>query len=445
MLNSITSKINRAIFSMLVMVIISCSGSSDGEESGGTSTVKPTNLTIEAEIVGQSENNPNGDGSGTVNLTFQATNASLYKVLIEGELVETTSNTLIHTFTDEGTHGYDIAVSAYNQGQFVSKTININVYVEELTGLIWSDEFNSGDLDLTKWNFETGTGINGDWGTGQLDRATERPDNVSFKNDVTDADGGCLVITTRKENYIDRQYTSGRINTKDKGFWGPGHRIVARVKAQDVRHQGQGFAFWMMPQEKPITVDEIMWPQGGEIDIMEYVGSIPFHNLGTVHYAWEWQNNQYQDWNHGHLGGYYSYETTQTPDPEEPGYGNFPPPENDPNAGSSAFHEYGIDWYENRIEFFVDDQVYHIHYLNDGGGFTVDGQDQKTVRTLDGRRVTVSEYSNHFQEWHPFEHKMYVILSAGVGGSDYTYGGPVVPEAEFPCSVYVDWIRVYKM
>jgi beta-glucanase (GH16 family) len=309
--------------------------------------------------------------------------------------------------------------------------------------LVWSDEFNNGRLDPTKWSYETGTGVNGDFGTGQLDRATDRPENVSFQSGIQGAEGGCLVITTRAESYIDRTYTSGRINTAVKASWGPGHRIVARVYAKDVMHKGQGFAFWMMPQEFPSGYDFIMWPQGGEIDIMEYVGSIPYHNLGTVHYAWEWQNNEYKDWNHGHLGGYFEYQTQQAPNPSEPGYGNYPPPIGDVNAGSAAFHEYGIDWYYDRIEFFIDNHVYHIHYLNDGGAYVADGQDQISVTTIDNRSVSVSEYSNHFNEWHPFEHKMYAILSAGVGGQQHTYGGAIIPEAQFPCSVYIDWVRVY--
>ena len=315
----------------------------------------------------------------------------------------------------------------------------------ETDNLVWQDEFNSGSLDLSKWKYETGTGINGDWGTGQLDRATARPANVSFQNGISGADGGCLVITTRKEEYIDRSYTSGRITTSGKGAWGPGHRIVARVMPRGVRYQGQGFAFWMMPAEKPEGYSSIMWPQGGEIDIMEYVGSIPYNNLGTVHYAWFWENNEYRDWNHGHLGAYYNYESQQVPNPAEPGYGNYPPPANAPHAGSSAFHTYGIDWYQDRLEFFIDDNVYHVHYFNDGDGFSEDGEDQFAIKTVDGRRVGISEYSNHFEEWQPFEHKMFMILSAGVGGSDYTYGGPIVPEAEFPASVYIDWVRVYKL
>lgn len=324
--------------------------------------------------------------------------------------------------------------------QFVSITV-----FGQVGNLIWEDNFNTGQLDLTKWTYETGTGVNGDWGTGQLDRATDRVENVSFQNDVPDAEDGCLVITTRKEFYVDRNYTSGRINTAGKASWGAGHRITARVFPRDVKNMGQGFAFWMMPDEIPEGWNYIMWPQGGELDIMEYVGSIPFHNLGSVHYAWFWENNQWQEWNHGHKGAYYSYEVKEVPIPSEPGYGGYPPPPNDPNAGSTGFHIYGIDWYANRIEFFVDDNVYHIHYLNDGDGFQVDGQDDFAIRNIENRRVGVSEYSNHFPEWYPFEHRMYPILSAGVGGSQYTYGGPIVPEAEFPCSVFIDWVKVYEI
>ncbi len=439
--------------------------------------------------------------------------------------------------------------------------------------LVWSDEFNSGQLDPNIWNIETGTGVNGNWGTGQLDRATDRPENINFVQGVSGADGGVLSITTRKEFYIDRDYTSGRINTAGKVAWGPGHRIEARVWPQDVRYQGQGFAFWMMPDEVPAGYDYIMWPQGGEIDIMEYVGSIPYHNLGTVHYAWFWEDNLYQDWNHGHLGGYYSYKDQQGPDEPEwitvdlgitsaitrvvlnweaaygedykiqvsndnvnwtdiysttsgdggiddlnvsgsgryvrmygtfrgtdwsyslfefeiysgsanlalnrpatassvqgddvgpalavdgqystrwssalrnPGYGGYPPAPGDVTAGSSGFHTYGIDWYQDRMEFHVDGNVYHVHYLNDGAAFPpADGNDEAHTRLVDGKRVYISEYSNHFPEWHPFEHQMYMILSAGVGGpSGFTYGGGIVPEAEFPASVYIDWVRVYQL
>ena len=441
---------------------------------------------------------------------------------------------------------------------------------------IWSDEFNGPALDQTKWSYETGTGVNGDFGTGQLDRATNRPENVAIEQGIAGATGGALRISTRQEQFMDRNYTSGRINTKDKAFWGPNHRIVARVWPKGVRTQGQGFAFWMQGNEHPADVKELTWPQVGEVDIMEYVGSLPAYNLGTVHYAYRYNDNQYQDGNHGQHGGYYSFAEQQLPDPAEflrvdlgalysvdhaslnwenngksyvletstdgttwePAYGTTTSPlkgvanvsfaarnarfvrvtgtlrvnqygyslyelqvfaaggttnlalnklatsssvENstlgpalavdgnantrwssgfrnpqyqtgtlasatDPNLGANAWHEYGIDWYNDRMEFFVDNNVYHIHYFNDGGvSGQVDGQNEEGEALVNGKKVLTSEYSNLFPEWHPFEHKLYAILSAGVGGSNNTYGGPLGSgsPAIFPADVYVDWVRVY--
>lgn len=313
--------------------------------------------------------------------------------------------------------------------------------------LVWNDEFNGSSLDLNKWNYETGTGINGDFGTGQLDRATNRQENVSIQQSVGNADGGCLAINTRKESYVDRNYTSGRLNTSGKGSWGPGYKIEARVWARDIKYKGQGFAFWMMPSEKPVAVNSIMWPQGGEIDIMEYVGSIPYHNLGSVHYAWNWNNNEYSESNHGHKGAYYLYQKEEVPQ-SKPNYGGYPPEDNEQYAGSSGFHVYGIEWFSDRMEFYIDAKVYHIHYFNDGDAFQNgqdDTQDKEGIKVIDGRRVQLSEYSNHFEEWKPFEHQFHIILSAGVGGNDnMTYGGAIVPEAKFPCSTFIDWVRVYK-
>lgn len=97
------------------------------------------------------------------------------------------------------------------------------------------------------------------------------------------------------------------------------------------------------------------------------------------------------------------------------------------------------------MEFFVDDKVYHVHYFNDGVvSGQVDGKNEEGEALINGKKVLQSEYSNMYPEWHPFEHKMYAILSAGVGGINNTYGGPVATEALFPANVYIDWVRVYE-
>lgn len=442
--------------------------------------------------------------------------------------------------------------------------------------LIWSDEFNGTTLDQNNWNYETGTGLNGDWGTCQQDAATDRPENVDIIHGLSGADGGAVAITTTNERYRVpgggvRNYTSGRINTQGKQSWGPGHQIKARIWARDVRYIGQGFAFWAMPDEIPPGETSLMWPQGGEIDIFEYNGQHPYSNLGSVHYAWNWNNNEWMDGNHLHQGGYYDFEAQQAP-AENPqwlqvdlgqtyninrvvlnwefahasayqiqvsddgvnwtdiystsigdggiddialsgsgryvrmygtqrgtqyGYslwemevyesstnlasnkpalssseentsltadqavdgnnttrwasgslydqdGPVPAELDNPYTAMYTWHEYGINWYQDRIEFFCDGAVYHIHYLNDGGRFTVDGENQEAINIVNGQRTLESEFSNRFSEWYPFEHKFFLILSAGVGGS-CTYGGSIVPEAVFPASVFIDWVRVYDM
>ena len=313
--------------------------------------------------------------------------------------------------------------------------------------LLWNDEFNEAYIDPGKWNFETGTGVNGDFGTGQLDRATDRPENAAVRAGVPGSGGGCLAITTSREPYLDRNYTSARLTTAGKGTWGPGTRIEARIWPRDVQYKGQGFAFWLMPAEIPAGQTYIMWPQGGEVDIMEYVGSMPYHNLGSVHYAWSWENNQYQAWNHGHKGAYYSFAEGEVP-ATKPAWGGYPVSAGNKSAGNGGFHTYRIDWYTDRMEFAVDEQVYHIYYFNDGTAFdngVANGQDADRVVTVEGKRVMKSEYSNHFPQWSPFEHKFFILLTAGVGGKDnMTYGGAIVPEAVFPCTTFIDWVRVYK-
>ncbi len=81
--------------------------------------------------------------------------------------------------------------------------IMINLLIFGQNGnLIWEDNFNDGQPDLTRWSYETGTGVNGDRGTGQIDRAKSRKENVSFRDNIPGAEDGCLAITKRKEFYI---------------------------------------------------------------------------------------------------------------------------------------------------------------------------------------------------------------------------------------------------
>ncbi len=181
--------------------------------------------------------------------------------------------------------------------------------------LVWQDEFDgpAGQLpDAAKWQFDIGT----DWGNAQLEYDTDRPDNVSLDGE------GHLAITARQEAYLGRQYTSGRIKTKDL-FERNGGRFEARIRLP--RGQGVWPAFWMLGAD----IDEVGWPTCGEIDVMEYRGQEPSVIHGSLHGP-------------GYSAGqavtrrYYLQDSTFDAD----------------------FHVFTVEWREGSIEWYVDGRRY---------------------------------------------------------------------------------------
>jgi len=152
--------------------------------------------------------------------------------------------------------------------------------------LVWQDEFEGTEIDLSKWSFDLGNGCQLDsalcgWGNNELQWYTQRPENATVEN-------GNLVITAIRESppYLNEHaYTSSRMVTKNKGDWKYG-RIDVRAKIPT----GQGIwsAIWMLPTENVYGI----WPKSGEIDIMENIGSEPDEILGTIHYGHDfWRFN----------------------------------------------------------------------------------------------------------------------------------------------------------
>ncbi|MGD8361900.1 MAG: glycoside hydrolase family 16 protein [Gemmatimonadota bacterium] len=135
--------------------------------------------------------------------------------------------------------------------------------------VVWQDEFEGAagqSPDPSRWQFDVGE----DWGNAQLEYDTSRPQNVSLDGN------GNLAITARKEEYLGREYTSGRINTRGL-FEQQGGRFEARIRLP----VGRGIwpAFWLLGSD----FEEVGWPTCGEIDIMEYRGQEPDIVHGSVH------------------------------------------------------------------------------------------------------------------------------------------------------------------
>ena len=234
--------------------------------------------------------------------------------------------------------------------------------------LVWSDEFDgsAGELpDPGNWVFDVGTG----WGNEQLEYDTDRAENVS-----TDGDGN-LAIIARRESFAGSAFTSGRITTK--GLFDQAYgRFEARIKMP----YGPGIwpAFWLLGSD----IDQVSWPQCGEIDVMELRGQEPHIIHGSVHGP-------------GYSGGgaiTKSFGLTN-------------------DRFDKDFHLFAIEWGENYIDYFVDGEPYF--------------------------RITPDDVPG---EW-VYDHPFHIILNVAVGGN---YVGFPTSETNFPQTMLVDYVRVYR-
>jgi beta-glucanase (GH16 family) len=233
--------------------------------------------------------------------------------------------------------------------------------------LVWSDEFDKPGLpDPAKWGYEEGMVRN-----HELQYYTkERLENARVED-------GNLVIEGRKEPFEKAQYTAASLRTKGKAAWTNG-RIEVRAKLPTGR--GTWPAIWLLGEDK----DHRGWPACGEIDIMENVGYEPDVINANIHTKL---------YNHVMKTGKGSKITLAKP--------------------YADFHVYQLDWSNEKMDFYVDDQKYFT-YKNDGAGR---------------------------DSW-PFDQPHYLILNLALGGD---WGGQKgMDDSIFPQKYYIDYVRVYQ-
>ncbi|MEO8396224.1 MAG: family 16 glycosylhydrolase, partial [Chloroflexota bacterium] len=274
------------------------------------------------------------------------------------ELADTTSAV---TPTEEATSEVDSSID-WNSRQWT---------------LAWSDEFEGAagtPVDSANWTPEIG----GDgWGNGEFEYYTDRPENASLDGD------GNLAIVARQEKIPGSQcfygnclYTSARLITQGHQAFTYG-RIEARIKIP--RGQGMWPAFWMLGTD----IDQVGWPNSGEIDIMENIGKEPQIVHGTIHGP-------------GYSGG--SGITAAYTGTED---------------FADDFHVYAIDWDPTAIRWYVDGKLYSTVSVND----------------LHGRKWV-------------YDHDFFILLNVAVGGQ---WPGAVDTTTQFPQTMLVDYVRVYNL
>jgi beta-glucanase (GH16 family) len=234
------------------------------------------------------------------------------------------------------------------------------------TPTAWSDEFDgppNSAPDPSKWTFDLG---GGGWGNQELETYTNSVDNVHLDGD------GHLIIRAVATGMT---FTSARLKTQGRFTAQYGH-LEARIKLP----AGRGIwpAFWMLGS----NISTAGWPQCGEIDVMENIGSEPSVNHGSVHGP-------------GYSGGH-----SITARYVLPGNARF----------SDDFHTFAIDWTPDTIVFSVDGTSYQA--------------------------VTRANLPAGTQ-W-VFDSPFFLLLNVAVGG---TFPGSPDGTTVFPQEMVVDYVR----
>jgi beta-glucanase (GH16 family) len=246
--------------------------------------------------------------------------------------------------------------------------------VTSLNRLVLEDDFLiNGAPDPVLWGFEIGDGtaqgIPG-WGNNESQYYTDRSENVVVED-------GMLKITALKESYQGSDYTSARILTKGK-YQRKFGRFEARIKLP----WGQGIwpAFWLLGDDSNGTQ---VWPQIGEIDVMEYRGQEPTIVHGSLHGP---------DYSGGQA-------ITKQYDVVSERF-------------DTGFHVFGIEWGPDYVNYYVDNVLYQ----------------QITPQDVPGQWV----FNNN---------EFYIILNLAVGG---TFAGPPGVNTIYPQTMQVDYVRIYE-
>ncbi|NVJ03125.1 family 16 glycosylhydrolase [Myxococcus sp. AM009] len=238
----------------------------------------------------------------------------------------------------------------------------------------WRDDFDGNSINAANWFANTGIHVN-----SEQQQYTTSPRNIEVSS-------GTLKLIARHEWNNGYPFTSGRLESAGKQEFGHG-KVEARIKMP----VGPGLwpAFWMLGN----NINQVGWPECGELDIMENVG--------------------YANWTSGALHG--------------PGYsGNTPINQQFfPSSPVSDWHVYATEFSSQDIKWFID------------------GVLLKTVT-----RAEVERYGR----W-VYDRPYFIILNLAVGGT-YPHGvnGATTPYFGVPQSTLnhirdtapaleVDWVR----
>ena len=231
--------------------------------------------------------------------------------------------------------------------------------------LQWEENFNqTGSFDQTKWSkIPRGTA---DWNKYMSD----------FDSCYAMRDGKLVLRGIKNASVANdtARYLTGGVYTKDKISFGFG-RIEVRAKLNGAK--GAWPAFWML-------ADDVKWPNGGEIDIMERLSFDTFA-YQTIH-------------------THYTYTLKIKDNPKQSATGSIDP---------AGFNTYAVEKYPDSLVFYINN-----------------------TKTFTYPRIQTDK-----EDQFPFDkHNHYLLLDMQLGGS---WVGSVEPN-DLPVEMEIDWVRFYK-
>ena len=272
-----------------------------------------------------------GPSTWSNNISFDFSNAT--KVSDNVTINATGNYNRLTVFIDKG-------VSNKPPGTFHMDDINDGSTIADpnaldviYTDLVWSDEFNSGNLNTDKWHHQTFGPNGGQWFNGELQHYTDSNTN-SFVSE------GNLHIVAKKEtkeqNGVVLDYTSARLNSKYAFTYG---RVDVRAKLP--LGNGTWPAIWTLGKNINETgaywqtqgFGTTGWPACGEIDIMEH----GLHATNEVSSALHTPSS--------------NGNTVNTAKKALPNV-------------AENFHIYSMNWSPNQITFMIDGVGYYTYNPN---------------------------------------------------------------------------------
>lgn len=371
--------------------------------SGDTSTLRGAFLTIK-------------NSSYSYNKTVETNRGQVAEKALQYTNGEWQKQTIEFTAGDQ----YDVAVGLvkWTDRNVVGRDAIVDIDNVTLTQIdqaaeysyVWEDDFNGQELDQDIWGYELGR-VRGN----EQQHYTDSKDNVFLR------DGNLVLkVTDRKleDQYLNPvgsaarkvKYDSGSVRTSGKKEF-----LYGRIEMKAKLPKGKGAfpAFWTLGADFNLDGDISSrqgygWPACGEIDIMEMIG-------GTIRTD---ETNEGKQSNKVVYATPHFYYANGDADKD----GSYLPYELGRSIGmdddfNDEYHIFGINWSEDRIEWYLDGEIYStIEY----------DQSDARIRALQAC----------------FNKPQYIQMNLATGGNWAKNAGDHL--ADDNTEFVIDWVRYYQ-